>query len=110
MPSPGHASRAKTPPNSTKSIAMSNHLWGSVCPIGTRGTRVCRGHHIPGLADEPWKMRVETDRAAITHPRRSNADHRAPQDAAADARACCPGFHLKLHHGTRQQSKIRFYQ
>src|SRR6185295_15529145 len=97
MPSGDGTSRAKTRRKSMKSIAMSHHLWGSVCPIGTCGPRVGRGHDIPGLADEPRKMGVESDRAPIADPRRLHADDRAAQDAAAHARAYGAGFHLKLH-------------
>ena len=52
-------------------------------------------------------MSIESNRPAITHARRPNADDRASQNATTDIVATALRFHMQLHMASRQQPVTR---
>src|SRR5262249_12835002 len=83
---------------------------GRTCPIGSPGAllQARRGAH--RLVDEPWKVSIEQDRAAIDDGRGAQFTDGASHDAAANRGAIDVDFHLQLQTTPRQQTAHRFEQ
>ena len=69
-----------------------------------------RGNNFPAFVYEPRKITVERNRAAITHPCRSDPHHIAADDTPADASAVGPLLDIQFDFRTWQQPMVRLDQ
>src|SRR6185369_14357326 len=77
------------------SIGISNHPWS---------------RSFPTFVNEPRKITIKRDGAAIADPGRTHPHHGAAQHLTADARAVRSRFYLQFHRGSRQEAMARFDQ